>query len=702
MSRWNLDNPTSSAADLAISPSRSRRSLTASQQSSGFASSVFGSVPQPRRGPGVAARDLAARILDGAAETKQTAFEWPVRRVRSLQAQLEQAGSDDEVHDVLSGDGCYFDDLAYKLHLERAPDVHLTPFDEVPPPANVDPKVTLAIIALWAKYSDLPPDESFERYVFVGVKRYECGDRELGEPRWLWSTSATTEFSKRQEYWEVTLPSLSELLRDPDVAEKDAFSIRVVVKHASEPSLPPMVHADQQFISRRVTRQAASFLDSVRTGDVRFLVLEHAPPPDASNSAAVSTAASITTAEPSEPDGSAGGMARRRVIYAHSELLQHTEYFKAALGPSWSEGNDAGIRTLMVDDASFSTLYWVLRWLYTDEIRFGYEPVRAVMEHVRLDPAAAARVLRGDSWDWAPLDDDEVRTVRSVSSSGTTGTAGTAGTRVSCRSPMGVPPVPAVPPVPSAAASTSSAASVHSPRGPSLHAGGAHSANSGPAVSATAGSNTGPNARPNSRNRTPILSPPPSASQDTTPKKHTPSHLPRIAGSAGVRKKASTPSPRAYAPRRSHAAPDPHAHPTPPPPPPSPLAAFLLAHRYGLDDLQVLCRDTLLRQLTPDTCVAHLLATYSFPELHAAILDYVVSSSFLSYLSRCISMRLALALVLSDICLAVVIVAKLTARATIGQTYRCRRNSSGATRKSRPASGARTMEARFCSASHGA
>ncbi|EKC97357.1 hypothetical protein A1Q2_08280 [Trichosporon asahii var. asahii CBS 8904] len=567
MSRWNLDNPTPSAAVDLGSPSRSRRSLTASQQSQ-FASSVFGSVPQPRTGPGVAARDLAARMLDGACETKQTAFEWPVQRVRALQAQLEQATDAEEVHDVLSGDGCYFDDLAYKLHLERAPDVHLTPFDEVPPAANVDPKVTLAIIALWAKYSDLPPDEAFERYVFVGVKRYESEDqRELGEPRWLWTTSAKTEFSKRNEYWEVTLPSLSELLRDPDVAEKDAFSIRVVVKHASEPSLPPMVHADQQFISRRVTRQAASFLDSVRTGDVRFLVLEHAPAPDSDS------------LEPPDTEPTSGGMARRRVIYAHSELLQHTDYFKAALGPSWSEGSDAGIRTLSVDDASFGTLYWVLRWLYTDEIRFGPEPVRTVMEHVRLGPAAAARVLRGEGWDWTSLDEDEVRTVRSVSSSGT------AGTRVSgCRSPSGVPPVPPVPAAPSASSTVPSKST---------------------------------------QNRLNSPPPPPPPQPDTTPKKQAPSNLPRIAG--GARKKpAAAPSPRAYAPRRSHApTPDPHAHPTPPPPPPSPLAAFLLAHRYGLDDLQVLCRDTLLRQLTPDTCVASLLATYAFPELHAAILDYV-------------------------------------------------------------------------------
>jgi hypothetical protein len=62
----------------------------------------------------------------GFCETKQTAFEWPVKNVRELKLQLEQeaargrgedAPDDDERHEVLAGDETYFDDLSYKLHL---------------------------------------------------------------------------------------------------------------------------------------------------------------------------------------------------------------------------------------------------------------------------------------------------------------------------------------------------------------------------------------------------------------------------------------------------------------------------------------------------------------------------------------------------------------------------------------------------------
>lgn len=60
-------------------------------------------------------------MADGAYETKQTAFEWPVRDVRDLKARLE-AGDDDDndddaQHEALTTEGAYFDDLAYKLHI---------------------------------------------------------------------------------------------------------------------------------------------------------------------------------------------------------------------------------------------------------------------------------------------------------------------------------------------------------------------------------------------------------------------------------------------------------------------------------------------------------------------------------------------------------------------------------------------------------
>lgn len=483
---------------------------------------------------------------------------------------------------------------------ERTPGPLVRPDPEVEPVATQEPSIVLAIIALWAKYSDLPLDETFDRSVFVGIKAYEReGEHVLGEPKWLWSASEVVAFSKRQEFWDVTLPPLSTLLDLPEVSARDAFSIRVVVKHASQPGLPPMVHADQQYISRRVTRQAAAFLDSIRTGDVQFVCLEHAG-----------------TGTPDE-DGPRK-MVRRRVVYAHSELLVHSDYFKATLSGGFAEGSQAPVTTLLVEDAAFNTVYWVLRWLYTDEILFSnVDSVRTVMAQVRVDTAIARRVLQLESWEYASLipeeevDDADIRTVRSTSSVGTAASgrlspgARSAASVASTSSPRRGP----APPIPS-----SSSSSTSTPRPP----------------------------RPKSSSPTsatqPRLSRPPAAVPRiaTTPasgstaaaagRKMGPQTSPVAAGGSGASAPTSPPCARNFIPRRSHAPPpDPHKHPTKPPAPPSPLAVFFLAHRYGLEDLQVLARDALLRNLTPDTCIAALLATYAFGDLHAAVMDYVVS-----------------------------------------------------------------------------
>jgi hypothetical protein len=466
------------------------------------------------------------------------------------------------------------------------------------------------VIALWVKYSDFPADEAFERSVFIGLKPYEReGERALGEPQWFWSTGSVVAFTKRQEYYEVTIPALSTLLAIPEVAARDAFSIRVVVKHTSEPGLPPMVHADQQFISRRVTRQAAGFLDSIRTGDVKFVCLEHS---------------GAGTDTPSDDPGRT--MVRRRIVYAHSELLVHTEYFKATLKGGFSEtAQSLTLTTLCVDDAAFNTVYWVLRWLYTDEIVFSTTgSVRAVMAQVRIDKAAARRALNTESWEYAPLDEDDELDTRTVRSTSSVGTAASGRRSPGARSAA------------SAGATGASPAS-RRPSDASRSSTSAHDATTAPPLPlptprpAPARKSASPtqSITPTSRTATATCTRP---SAITTP---APGRL-RV-GTASARKPPSPRSPstrsgptspagaRTFHARRSHPPLDPHKHPAEAPPPPAPLAVFFLAHRYGLYELQALARDALLRHLTSETCVAALLATYDFGELHAAIMDYVVS-----------------------------------------------------------------------------
>lgn len=450
-----------------------------------------------------------------------------------------------------------------------------------------EPTLVLAVIALWAKCSDLPADEALARQVFVGIKPY--GSRTLGEPQWIWSMATVALFSKRQEYLDVTLPPLGTLLDDPSVAADDAFAIRIVIKHVSEPGLPPMVHADQQFISRRVTRQMAGLLDSKRSGDVRFLCLEHA-------------GLGTPVHDGSRP------MARRRVIYAHSEILVHIEYFKATLHGPFIEGTDSNLRTLVVDDAGFSTLYWVLRWLYTDEILFSTaESVRNVMSQFAVEAEAVRKLLALESWEYLAVggseEQDEPSDIRTKRSSGVSDSAAAGGRR----SPSSLS-------VSSVASSSTTAAAISNATATRRGSGSALATPTPRGALAKASPSKRPTSPrlPAGSGQQPSRKPP--KSPDTAPT--SPMGIGRVAYSGS-----------ATGPRRSHPSPpsDPHSHPTEPPPSPSPLAVFILAHRYGLEELQALARDAVLRHLTTDTCVAALLATHHFSDLHGAILDYVVS-----------------------------------------------------------------------------
>lgn len=90
-------------------------------------STVFAAPPTTRQGLNSSQGVRAPHTVEGACETKQTSFEWPIRNVRDLKAQLDEEAErglmgsdspdDEDRHEVLAGDGAFFDDLAYKLHL---------------------------------------------------------------------------------------------------------------------------------------------------------------------------------------------------------------------------------------------------------------------------------------------------------------------------------------------------------------------------------------------------------------------------------------------------------------------------------------------------------------------------------------------------------------------------------------------------------
>jgi len=196
---------------------------------------------------------------------------------------------------------------------------------------------------------------SYTASIFVGIKPVDtaAGSR-FAETKWVWTTSAEWDFSKETEFWEVQLPLLSTFLERADIAEADSFSLCVQI--GSPVSCKPSFSLpDQLVVPRSIIDGIAGLVDST-TGDVRFVCLEH-------------TQVHQTPLDNAD-GGSKGKMqtvSRKRVLNAHSDVLKaRGEYFGDLLNGGFSESEiarrgDGRHTTILVDDAGFETVYWMLK-----------------------------------------------------------------------------------------------------------------------------------------------------------------------------------------------------------------------------------------------------------------------------------------------------------------------------------------------------
>jgi hypothetical protein len=198
----------------------------------------------------------------------------------------------------------------------------------------------------------------------VGIKPPDSSiGRRFGETHWTWNHTAEHDFSKDTEFLEVTLPLLDQLVSSPGIAQSNSFCLCVQIGSPADQkpafNLPEMVYVPPSMISG-----LANMIDS-KSGDMQFVCLEHSSfPADPSRA----------DADPEDPQGKSERslnpmLSRKRALYAHSEILRaRSEYFKTLLGGEFAEmeharSSESRHITIVVDDASFNTVYWMLKWV---------------------------------------------------------------------------------------------------------------------------------------------------------------------------------------------------------------------------------------------------------------------------------------------------------------------------------------------------
>lgn len=344
------------------------------------------------------------------------------------------------------------------------------------------------------------------------------------------------------------------------------------------------------------------------TGDVQFICLEKAtreysqvpvsptPPNTANSESQHSSTSSHSLSAPRIT-------ARKRVIYAHSDILRHrSDYFASMLSSAFAETVPSGerkIHTVVVEEADFVTIYWLLKWVYANWLLFQEDDdPRSAVEGVGAGWSVRWLSARGTAgeWDWktfsnnSAMDDDIVSAASgesahsvvegrgSGSSQGkSTFSSGQSASLVMRNAVQRSASSSKVPPPSSTLRSTSS---VVSRRG---------TVPDSPAINI------------------PVSSP-----------AHSSSHTQPV--TQAIR------SPYANSPQRprtrASAAPssgDPHSHPTSTPPPASALSVYQIAHRYELPGLATLALEHMMTTITPQSCFALLLASVVWDELHSLV-----------------------------------------------------------------------------------
>ncbi|KAJ7653478.1 hypothetical protein B0H17DRAFT_1100681 [Mycena rosella] len=528
-------------------------------------------------------------------------FEWLVRDVHKLRNFVEGAEPDNTEEEQESATGPddfeilkqspMIGDDKFKLEIARTP-----PNEGA---AAADTKTPALSVYITSLILDFAHHYEMNASIMAAIK---CQDDRVGaRPEWVWEFWQNDwVFRRESEVWDCTLPSLSALLESSSrIRETDSFTLCLQIHCPTGPFFPQQPTA--YYVPRDLLDGLEASLDNPNTGDVRFVCLERMPPDVDSPATPLSETPSVRrppSSTSSQSPFSSQTTARKRVIYAHSDILsRRSEYFSNILSSSFAETKmipgDRKLYTIVVEEADFETIYWLLKFCYANWLLFKeQDDPRLAVEGIGAGWSARWLSVRGGTTgdDSTVADGRSATSAESISKEAAPTSA--KGKSLVSDSPSITSPTRASPQItraPSKVVSNSASSS----RQPS-------STTRRPAQLSTSASST-----------MGLASTSGSGISRTKP-------VPLSAGSSGFSSAGHYPiSPRT----RSHApsTPDPHPHPTPAPAPASALSVYQVAHRYMMPALAALALDHMMSTITPQSSFGLLLATSVWEELHTLV-----------------------------------------------------------------------------------
>lgn len=430
---------------------------------------------------------------------------------------------------------------------------------------------------------------------------------------------------------ECPLPPLSTLMENSRIQNTDSFVICVQIHSPVGPFFPQQPSAF--YVPRDLLDGLEASLDNpskfastnrepipkdfivIDTGDVQFVCLERMDQ-NLQMSPTLGPSRSPSTTSSSAHDSSSffspQTVARKRILYAHSDILtRRSEYFATMLSSSFCEntsqgnwatrGSERKTYTIVVEEADFVTIYWLLKWIYANWLLFNEnDDPRAAIEGIGAGWSAKWLNANGPGeWDWkkfskAPVVDDLASRsdARSIASgeSARSGDAKGKGKDMPFQNPATVSPTRNTPNRNSATTSVTPSAKV-----PSRQSTASISRRTNPAEVKTSSAIAGVSMPVPLSLSSVTHAPPSSAAPNVYPLS------PRTAGT------------------RQHPAPDPHQHPTAAPPPASALSMYQIAHRYSIPGLATLALEHMINTINPECSFGLLLACNMWDELRVLV-----------------------------------------------------------------------------------